>query len=493
MLKNLEATVGLAGLVIMLFSYLVAWWRRRKRVSYRVHLDTPVTPDHGNDIPLELNYQGEVLTDPSFALVRIMNTGSREIRRGDFALPLTLEFAGRKVVDAKVIEGDPELLQIVKQNTEWPPLGDTSLALPLVPLNRKNRIKVLVLLTGTPKPGVPSTTCGGFIVGGRILRDTTRGDGPSRRAMYFGGLALALVGAFVALLVTSPFGSADAECATGEVRVVGSSAFAPAVEEIKESYEKKCDGAEVTVVGDGSLRGLTELDSGGEKQADRLMAMSDGPASLNQFNLTPHPVGVVAFAVVVNKKAGVTQLSTEDVKDIFAGRKTNWRQFPGGADQEIRIISRDSKSGTRVIFETKVLGGGAEPAVSSNDCVRRDRVPDSPVVRCELDSTTDLLDRVDQLDGAVGYADVNTAMKRGNSTLVKLDNLEPSVDSVVRHKYPFWAMEYFYTYGVPKDGGLVSSLIRYMGSGEAKVILRRAGFAPCEEGAKDQAGAFCGG
>ncbi|HVK23008.1 MAG TPA: substrate-binding domain-containing protein [Actinokineospora sp.] len=490
MLKNLEASVGLAGLVIMLISYLVAWWRKRKRVSYRVHLDTPVTPDHGNDIPLELRYQGEVLTEPSFALVRIMNTGSREIRRGDFALPLTLEFAGRKVVDAKVIEGDPELLAIVKQNTDWPPLGDTTLALPLVPLNRKNRIKVLVLLTGTPKPGVPSTTCGGFIIGGQILRDTTRGDGPSRRSMYVGGGALALVGAFIALLITSPFGPVDADCASGKVRVVGSSAFAPAVEEIKKSYEDKCEGADITVIGDGSLRGLTDLDSGGEKEAEELIAMSDGPASLNQFNLTPHPVGVVAFAVVVNKGTGVTKLSTDDIKDIFSGRKTNWSKL-GGVDKEIRIVSRDSKSGTRVVFESKVLDG-SEPAVSSNDCEHKDRVPGALVVRCELDSTEDLLAKVDGLDGAIGYADVNIAKEQPNSTLVRLNDVEPNVDSVANREYPFWAMEYFYSYGLPKEDGLVASFVRYMDTDAAKLVLRRAGFAPCDQRAKDQAGALCG-
>jgi phosphate transport system substrate-binding protein len=491
--NNLEATVGLAGLAASVVGYLAALWLKRKRISYRVHLDTPVgvTPAHGGEIEVEWRYHGEVVADPSFALVRIMNTGSLEIREDDFREPMTLEFGGRRVVDAKVIEADDTLMRIVARDKSWPPVGDTELVLPKVPLNRKNRIKVLVLLTGKPEPK-SSVACVGFLSGGKIVRDTTTGNGPSKRSVVLSGTAMLLVGASLALLVSSPWSPRPTTCAAGDVKITGSSAFDPVAKDIVGAYLKQCDSAAVTVQGRGSLDGLRELDNVARNdpaQREARIVMSDGPASRNYHNLTPHPVGVVAFSVVVNKATGRHALTADQVKAIFAGDVTNWNQV-GGPDLPISVVSRGGGSGTRLAFEEKVLGK-PEPGLSSNDCVRRDRDPAAKVTRCEYDSTSAQLDEIDRLAGAIGYAEVTATTKYTNLNRVKLDDRDPDLDSVIKRGYPFWAVEYLYTYGPPQNGKLVDSLLEYMNSDAAKNILRRAGYVPCVDGPQDLMGTLC--
>ena len=56
------------------------------------------------------------------------------------------------------------------------------------------------------------------------------------------------------------------------------------------------------------------------------------------------------MAPVVNKDAGVTDLSQQELIDIFTGKVKNWSEL-GGADQEISVINRASGSGTRATFE----------------------------------------------------------------------------------------------------------------------------------------------
>ena len=47
--------------------------------------------------------------------------------------------------------------------------------------------------------------------------------------------------------------------------------------------------------------------------------MSDGPAPGGYPALTGHPVAVIIFAVVVNKQAGVFNLTTAQLREMFAG------------------------------------------------------------------------------------------------------------------------------------------------------------------------------
>ncbi|GAA4412942.1 substrate-binding domain-containing protein [Actinokineospora soli] len=489
---HLEAFVGMVTLVLSVGGYLLSLWLRRKRVTYRVHLDTAigVAPHDTDMIDVRLTNRDETVDEPSLALVRIMNTGSTSIKVTDVPrdAPLTLRFPGRTVVDAQIIEVADGVRSMIGK--DWPETGTAELALPRIPLNRRDRMKVLVLLSG--KPG--GVDCTGFVTDGKIVRDTTRGNGPSRRSLVLGGVAFTLVGASIALLL-NPLGSASSaqvDCVSGDVVITGSSAFAPVMRDVLAAYTQACPDAEVRVEGRGSLDGVRELDSAGRddaEQRERRMAMADDPVA-GFPNLKPHPVGVVAFSVVVNKTTGITQLSQAQVRSIFDGTTTNWAQL-GGPDLPISIVSRNSGSGTRQAFETKVLRA-QEPAVSSTDCANRSALAGrAPVLRCERDSTSALLGEVDRIPGAIGYADTTATADYQHVARVRLDGREPDIDSVVRTDYPFWTVEYLYTYGAPESDGLVAALVKHMDSDAAKNVLRRSGYVPCVDGAIDLRGDLC--
>jgi ABC-type phosphate transport system substrate-binding protein len=113
--------------------------------------------------------------------------------------------------------------------------------------------------------------------------------------------------------------------------------------------------------------------------------MSDGPAPKGYPALVGHPVAVILFAVVVNKDAEVYNLTVPQVRGIFAGTITNWRQA-GGANVPVRIVARTPGSGTRANFDAKVLGH-AEAPFSSYNCLSKDAVAASPVTKCEVADT----------------------------------------------------------------------------------------------------------
>lgn len=95
--------------------------------------------------------------------------------------------------------------------------------LPKSPLNRKDRVKLLVLLSGEANPERP-VTCEGFIPGGRVIRDMTVGYGPRKRTLWLSGTALVVVTASVALVISGRGRNAGSDRADGDLTVAGSSA-----------------------------------------------------------------------------------------------------------------------------------------------------------------------------------------------------------------------------------------------------------------------------
>ena len=87
----------------------------------------------------------------------------------------------------------------------------------------------------------------------------------------------------------------------------------------------------------------------------------------------------------MNDDNPVDNLSTEQLRDIYAGKITNWKEV-GGEDLKIQVINRDEASGTREAFRTIVMDG--------TPFDRRSAV---------LSGTGQVRDVVSRSRGAIGY------------------------------------------------------------------------------------------
>lgn len=191
------------------------------------------------------------------------------------------------------------------------------------------------------------------------------------------------------------------------------------------------------------------------------------------------------FTVVVNRAAGVSSLTKQQLDGIWTGTYTNWKQL-GGADLPIDIVSRTTDSGTRATFDSKILHMPTETPQSSQSCTTRDLIPNSPVIRCEKASTDELLKAVNAIKGAIGYAEAavtgsDEASKYPNLNEVQLDGRDasPEVVNAGTHPYPFWAVEYMYTYGQPASGSPLSAFLSYMSTDTGSSVLQSYGDIPC--------------
>lgn len=194
--------------------------------------------------------------------------------------------------------------------------------------------------------------------------------------------------------------------------------------------------------------------------------------------LTENRVALVVFALVVNDDVTLRNLTTAGVRRLYRGEITDWKQL-GGPDLPVRLVSGDANSGTRQVFQRRVLGRG-EIANSSVDCVHKDD-PTARVIRCELDSTDQVLSEVARLTGAVGYAELNVAQGATGLHILSLDADAPSVEAIERgvSPYPYREIEYAYTYRRPAADSLTSSFLSYVVKGNGEDVIRSYGHVPC--------------
>ncbi|MEU6069248.1 MULTISPECIES: substrate-binding domain-containing protein [Streptomyces] len=488
--------VGTAVLGIAASAGMVWYERRvprRKRIGYRVQMDNPI----GDDVRsgranrrLGLFDEAPVMADATLVLLRVENDGSQGIDRDDYTSPerhgLTAVFTDRTVRGVSVTQ-PTDTDHLMDHFTPERGFGyeGNALRIPRVPLNRGDHFKLLVLLSGGDV-GREIRLIGGIREGEvHPNRSATPDDKPplfSRASRLITIMLTVCVVTLATIVVARDDTPPPIGCEKGRLTVTGSTAFAPVLREVAQKYEADCEGSTITVDPHGSTAGVRELEATGAEWKKRgsppLVALSDGPKPSDMPELRESRVAVSVFALVVNNDVILKNLSAKDVRRLYRGEITNWRQL-GGPDLPVHLVSRDANSGTRQVFQRRVLGRG-EIANSSVDCVHKDDAS-APVTRCELDSTDQVLTEVAKLPGAVGYSELNLATRAKGLHVLRLDGNEPSVDAIEhgRSAYPYREIEYAYTYGQPPADSLVSSFLTYLSRGNGQDVIRTHGHIPC--------------
>ena len=280
-------------------------------------------------------------------------------------------------------------------------------------------------------------------------------------------VALAMVSALVAACgntTTTPTGPTPGgastlgtpgayTCVQGSITASGSTALEPLVTAVSKKYQAKCSGSKITVNLGGSGTGLANAENGSSD-----IGNSDIFSKAGQADLVDHQVAVVVFNLIVNSKVtGVSSLTTDQIKGIYSGKVTNWKDV-GGPDLAITVVSRPTSSGTRATFQNYVLGGVETITGPSN---------------LSTDSTGTVVKNVQQTDGAIGYA-ASGPVKQAGLTVLKIDNVDATPANVGTNTYKFWNIEHMYTKGQPKP--LAQALIDYMTSADGKASAQSLDF-----------------
>ena len=265
-------------------------------------------------------------------------------------------------------------------------------------------------------------------------------------------------------------GSKDSNKATPTLKVSGSNTMA----QVSTAWAEAFAGAKVSVAGGGSGIGIGELTEGRIDicTSSRPMKAEEKAKIKEKQGKDPveFVVGYDALAVFVNPANPVSEISMEQLKEIYRedGTVTNWEQVgAGGLTGPITVLGREITSGT---YEFIHDAGVGKTAAGEKTKFRGNISSQS--------SSQSIIDNLATVKSAIGYDGMAFNSDKVKWLAISKKTGEPAVlpatDDARSGKYPLARKLYLYTVGEPT--GATKEFIDFALSDAGQKLLADTGY-----------------
>ena len=283
--------------------------------------------------------------------------------------------------------------------------------------------------------------------------------------------SLAVVVCLAVLPLLSPAWSAESK----SIQIKGSDTMVNLGQSWAEAYADKHPEVSIAVTGGGSGTGISAILAGtcDIAQSSRdITAEEKANAEKNGQPLKETTVAYDGIAVIVNPANPLTQLTTDQLADIFSGKVKNWKEV-GGKDAPILVLSRERNSGTHVFFLEHIVrhGNAKGPEEFSTSALM---MPSSQAISEEVKTS----------EAAIGYVGLGYITQDHKVIAVAKTPagpfLTPNIDDVLDSTYPIARPLFFLTRGEP--GGAIKDFIDFTVSPGGQEIVKTLDFVPLKKG-----------
>jgi phosphate transport system substrate-binding protein len=284
-----------------------------------------------------------------------------------------------------------------------------------------------------------------------------------RRTKHFRNLALAIA---VALLAGCPASNQapapEPPAPTGKLMIRGSNTFGEELgPKLIAAFKKDHPSAEFDTEYKGTAYGMGALTA---SKCD--IAAASRPAlkqelelaEMRGMTLNDARFGAYSVAVIVPSGSGVSNLTKDQVKDIFIGKVQNWKDV-GGQDVPIVLYGRDPISGTHLGFRELAMGNEPYPSTTKF-----------------LNSYEEIVAAVAKDPNGIGYCGLTEVTSAGIKG-VSIAGVAPTVANVHKGDYPYARTLHFYT-NQARESKAAKDFMDFVTSAAGQKILADVGFVP---------------
>jgi phosphate transport system substrate-binding protein len=236
------------------------------------------------------------------------------------------------------------------------------------------------------------------------------------------------------------------------IEIAGSTSVQPVAEKLAEAYMKEHPNVKINVQGGGSGMGIRTTEQG----IVDIGTSSKSLKSDEKDGLQEYVIGKDGIVVAVNLENGVSGLTTEQIREIYNGNITNWKEV-GGTDAEIHVLVRESGSGTLSSFNSLVM---------NKTKIRSDAIVQG--------STEGVKQAVKQDPYAIGF--VSLSHMSSDVKALEVDGITPSETTISDGSYTLQVPFEFLTKGDPQ--GITKEFIDWVFSPEGQSIVRSEKVVP---------------
>ena len=187
-------------------------------------------------------------------------------------------------------------------------------------------------------------------------------------------------------------------------------------------------------------------------------------AEENQTTFEYTPIGTEAFVFFVHKDNPITNLTTKQIKDIYSGKITNWKDV-GGKNEKIAAFQRNEGSGSqsmlkRFMGDTPIMNA---PTEMVND-----------LMAGIIEQVADYKSKTNSIGFSFRYY-VEGIIKNPDIKMISIDGAAPTSENIRNGSYPILTPIYAVTYKENQNGN-VDKLLEWILSDEGQYIINETGY-----------------
>lgn len=239
---------------------------------------------------------------------------------------------------------------------------------------------------------------------------------------------------------------------SGKISMNGSTSMEKVVNALAEAFIQKYPEVTIEPQFTGSSAGIEAVSKGTSDIGNCSRELKD---SEKKEGIVENIIAIDGIAVIVSNDQEVSQLTKEQLADIYTGKITNWKDV-GGIDQPIVVIGREAASGTRSAFEELL------------------QVKDVCQYAQEVDSTGGVVAKVQETQGAIGY--VSLDVLDGQVKALALDGVEANEGNIKNGTYALSRPFVMATKGsLEQQNEKVKAFFEFVQSDEGQAIIQSVG------------------